>query len=163
MNWLKKEAQGKGVCNCILLWLCFNLGYSVLVCTTFILLKMPPIEFPGGKITIDAKLFLALPIVVLIEEVLFRGPLICVAKIRCSLKNTLIAAAILSMIFGLVHGLWICIFIQGVAGFGLSLLFLKCGGLQGRYIKAITATTTAHVAFDAILLLICMQHGMKEF
>ncbi|OGZ97663.1 MAG: hypothetical protein A2676_03635 [Candidatus Sungbacteria bacterium RIFCSPHIGHO2_01_FULL_51_22] len=66
---------------------------------------------------------------------------------------------VLSAIFGAAHGNIINIFIQGVSGFMSLLLFLKCGGWQGRYVKALLTTGITHTLFNGVLTLIAITGG----
>lgn len=155
--WLKKEAQGKAALFWIFAVVKINLVYSftalwVLSHMGVVVPNIPGIEqiFTGGIIAIlivSAKY-------VLLEELTFRFPLAILAWLQYSLGSVLVFALVLSIFFGLAHGSPEHILLQGVSGFFLSLLFLKCGGLQGRPFKALACAFSAHWLYNASLFFI---------
>ncbi len=79
-----------------------------------------------------------------IEEVVFRLPLSIAVTNGWSLSAILACAVFLSIIFGLSHGRY-NIFIQGVSGIFLSLLFLKCSEVAFITFKIMLARQDLHV------------------
>lgn len=57
-------------------------------------------------------------------------------------------ALISSTLFGIVHGGYQNICVQGVHGFTMFLIFLKSGGPQNRLVKATFVTTAYHAWFN---------------
>jgi membrane-anchored protein YejM (alkaline phosphatase superfamily) len=95
---------------------------------------------------------------VFFEEIIFRTPLLIVIWLQKwlgrSLAVVLITSVVLSVLFGLVHGSIANIFTQGVGGLIWSVLFLKSGGMQGKFFKPIATATAAHFIWDAMLIAI---------
>lgn len=84
------------------------------------------------------------------EEVVFRYmPLIIVIMLCGVSKKVLYCALIVSILFGFLHGGYAHIFVQGVVGILFSIVFLKCGGLQKKYIKAVSASTLTHFGVNS--------------
>ena len=90
-------------------------------------------------------------------------PLAFLSGVGLSTAKVLVFAIIFSVIFGFLHGGIPNIFIQGVGGFMYSVLFLKCGGLQGNYTKAIATSTAVHFLFNMTLLAIAIISGGTSF
>lgn len=88
------------------------------------------------------------------EELLFRLPLAFFAWLRLPLELVLCLAVLMSIWFGLLHGLAFNILFQGFAGLLYSILFLKCGGLQGKPSKALFVTFIAHAINNSVVLLL---------
>jgi hypothetical protein len=96
---------------------------------------------------------LILPLAVVLEELLFRLPLILPLALFGVGRVTLAAAFLLSFGFGQLHGDWHWL-VQGPGGFLLCLVFIKCGGARGGtgYAKAFTSACAVHLLFNSILL-----------
>jgi membrane protease YdiL (CAAX protease family) len=86
-----------------------------------------------------------LPIAALGEELVFRLPLALFIHHDARPVTILIAALVLSVLFGGAHGGWWQIPVQGVGGFIFCLAFLKCGGLKKKYGKALFSGTAIHL------------------
>ncbi|MBP9669700.1 MAG: CPBP family intramembrane metalloprotease [Candidatus Pacebacteria bacterium] len=56
-----------------------------------------------------------------------------------------------SALFAYVHHGWMSIFLQGIGGVALSVVYLKCGGLEGRWLKATWYSTVSHTFFNFVL------------
>lgn len=84
--------------------------------------------------------------VVMMEELIYRAPLVLVAHF----SRPLIIPSILvsSVLFGWAHGDWTNIFVQGVDGIIFSVVFLKCGGMRNNLPKGLLSATIAHILFD---------------
>ena len=102
------------------------------------------------------------------EESLFRAPLFIFTfnarRFHCGLKAFIILSIFLSIAFGSVHAIGhystlifnICV--QGVYGFGLCMIWLKAGGLNGKFWKPIFTTTLFHGFTNITLITICAHH-----
>ncbi len=164
MRWLEKEALGKQVglyiIGCLLLKLFFV--FFVLCTVRLLEIEIPPVNRKEMPI-----FTFSFPIIflgsVITEEILFRLPLAIFLEKKWSIPGVLAAAFVLSVIFGILHGSVYHIFIQGIAGFIYSILFLKCGGLQRKYFKAINTTITAHLSWNTILVGIAIATGATLF
>lgn len=97
------------------------------------------------------------------EELFYRFPLAFFVWLKWPLKRMLLVAATLSLLFGFFHGGILYVFLQGTIGFGLCLIFLKCGGSHKRYFKAIGATTLTHCFLNGVLLAISVLQGYSPF
>ncbi|GEM_PF-5838991 len=69
-------------------------------------------------------------------------------------------AAILSVIFGILHGGIIFIAIQGMLGFIFCLIFLKTGGLRGALVKPLLCSTATHAVYNVIFVIGSLFAGM---
>ncbi|MBI2048103.1 MAG: CPBP family intramembrane metalloprotease [Parcubacteria group bacterium] len=95
-----------------------------------------------------------------LEEVLFRLlPTMLLAETLRSqssekqrTRSILTIAVISSIIFGLFHGALINILFQGVSGFILFFVFLKCGGYKKQYAHALCASVAVHSSYNAMVL-----------
>ena len=92
----------------------------------------------------DSTPLLSIVLLALIEEVKYRLPLSIFVKLKFPIWAIIIVAIILSVIFGLGHGNALNILTHGWAGLLYCVLYLKCGGMQGKPGKAIFVTTLAH-------------------
>ena len=86
------------------------------------------------------------------EEITFRFYPIYIAMHLFGVSIYVVAIVIIiSIMFGVMHGSFKNIFIQGIFGFLYSLLFLAAGGFQERYVLAIIAATISHSLNNYIL------------
>ena len=99
----------------------------------------------------DNTPLLSIVLLALIEEVIYRLPLSIFVKLKFPTWAIMIVAIILSVIFGLAHGNALNILVQGWAGLLYSILYLKCGGMQGKPGKAIFVTTLAHSLHNTLV------------
>ncbi|OGZ06680.1 MAG: hypothetical protein A3D65_02040 [Candidatus Lloydbacteria bacterium RIFCSPHIGHO2_02_FULL_50_13] len=118
--------------------------------TLLIYLEESPIVF----------LFLVLPSLALLEEVFFRLPLAIFIAARGHPMVIFVVAIMLSAIFGYAHGGWWQIPLQGVSGFMLCIIFLKCGGLQNKYGKALLSSSCIHLISNWIAFYLMAVWGM---
>ncbi len=108
--------------------------------------------------------FILLGLGVLAEETFFRYmPLMLAAASGFKIEALLFISVISSALFGYIHGGFPYIAFQGVTGFLLCLLFLKCGGLHGHHFKALTASTLAHFSIDMFVAIAMYLHGERYF
>jgi membrane protease YdiL (CAAX protease family) len=106
------------------------------------------------------ELALLLVGVVILEEVLFRLVPLGLARLFRASPRVMVLIAILSSIgFGLAHGSWTSILIQGVSGLCLSLIYLKAGGLSGRVIRGFDWSCGAHLCFNALVFAVALATG----
>lgn len=164
-RWLKYEAHGK----MLFLWMFACLGlqfvYIAGMGELFQFLKLVSDGTgeevvsvpPGTAFLISAAFveellhrFLPLFFAVAIVELLCRFSTTCIAEKMAEWRMSwVIAIAIISSIdFGIRHGGPGHIFFQGVLGFMWCILFLKCGGNQKRFTKALGVTTTNHFLYN---------------
>lgn len=161
VSWLAVEARGRKVAVFIFIFLVFNIVYSFSVLEFYDFLG---VEFPmpdalkqvrNGKIVNIPWYFPGALLSTFLgaawEELIFRSPLLLAVFWWNRSGKILLAAAALSLVFGLAHGSYHHIFIQGVTGFCLSLLFLKCGGLNEKLNKPILICSSAHALLNIII------------
>jgi membrane protease YdiL (CAAX protease family) len=163
MRWLKKEVTGKKFFLCVAAFLGVRLLYALGCCAVANLLgiNIPPVS--RGKVPILTLSFpFFLLTAVFLEESLFRLPLAILIQRGWRIGKILVSALILSILFGLYHGSIHHIFVQGIGGFIYSILFLKCGGLQKNYQKALCTTTITHFLFNTIIIIIALAQGVTE-
>lgn len=118
-------------------------------------------ELPLLKEKFFVIMLFSVPFAVFMEEAVWRLllvlPLAFIVESKARPKVLLVSTLLLSMIFGYIHkipGGIPSILLQGVGGLLLSVVFLKCGGLQGKYWKALGASTCVHIVFNWIPLFI---------
>lgn len=89
-------------------------------------------------------------IAALAEELMFRAPLYLPARFGFH-KATVICLVVFAVAFGFAHGGIINIAAQGVGGILLGVVFLKCGGMQQKFFKALLASTSYHALYNCLL------------
>ena len=100
----------------------------------FWMIRPPPLEFLAALASQATG-----------EDVLFRLLPIALIRKRTDSRLWLILTIVASsLVFGYLHDSFFNIAVQGGAGLLFSLLFLKCGGMQGRYLKALAYTSIVH-------------------
>lgn len=169
MVWIWKEARGLQVAGLIILCVSTQLGWSIFVFSTTLALGFIPVPIEAAqnlesgsltsRVSIHASsLFTLLSKILteiaelIAEEILYRFPLVVPILLRWSPGGTLGIAIILSILFGLAHGNAYHILIQGVGGFFYAILFLKCGGAQRHFPKALSVTVATHILYDGTLI-----------
>ncbi len=159
MIWLQQTVQTGEIGFYIVYFLALKFAYGSSIC--WIMKNLLKIKFEKTAIEEKENQTIAfLPLMflgVFFEEVIFRLPLAFGINAHWPFYGILIFAAVLSTIFGFVHGGIKHIFVQGVGGIPYYILFLKCGGLEMHYNDAITVTTLTHFLFDLILFIRVMS------
>jgi membrane protease YdiL (CAAX protease family) len=150
-----------------------DLAYSFIASFVMNFLGIIP-DRPVGNLGIEILNWYFLPTILFratIEELIFRFPLSCAVITWGVSKKVLGAALVSSLIFGFLHGG--CtnfgfiyegvhhIFLQGVGGLFYCLLYLKCGGLNKRFLKPIVVTTIAHATYNSAVALIVLCFGSR--
>lgn len=93
------------------------------------------------------------------EEIVRLLPLALTVRFsRRSPGAVMSAAVITAALFGAAHvtnglPLWFTIICQGATGFVMNLLYLKGGGLHGRWFRGFLTALAFHVAFDYAILI----------
>lgn len=105
-------------------------------------------------------LFCLLPVFAAIEELIYRLPLCIFIERNASNSTIIIVSVALSFLFGHAHGGWIGVPAQGVMGLVFCVVFLKCGGLQKKYLKAFTSATLVHFTYNFIVFSLFLQFGI---
>ena len=86
------------------------------------------------------------------------APIIFVLSRRTNFGDIMSAvlpiAVISSVIFGLAHGHWYNVIIQGVYGLAFSAIYLKCGGLRGKFLTGTFCSTAAHAMLNTLMFLL---------
>jgi membrane protease YdiL (CAAX protease family) len=88
------------------------------------------------------------------EEMVFRATLALPWLIFRKSKVAILGAALLSSyLFALIHdpGNFYNIVFQGIVGFGLCIIFLKCGGMKGKFFQALWVTVSIHFLHNMIV------------
>lgn len=150
LDWLKEEVKGYGIPKfiflCIFLILTFNFVTERII--NILNYKIPDSGTRIPVVSALSRYILNGPK----EEVIWRlVPLGLGTTILGRSKYILIIAMISSIWFGIMHGNIFNIFIQGIGGFILCIMFLKCGGFQKKYTKAFLTTSTTHILLNIIL------------
>lgn len=163
MRWLEKEARGKYVFFYIIACLAIKCVYTYTVLLLLNLLHAVPTSPTRVPIPLVWYIPFWLFAMALMEEIMFRLPLVLCVELKWSVNKTLLVAAALSALFGYAHGGFRFILFQGVFGFLYSILFLKCGGLERRYVKALLVSTTIHFLWNGTLAAIAYASGLTSF
>lgn len=163
MNWLKEEVKGWDILKFIFfsVFMIFTLGFVAERIINALDYKIPyPLE--GTNVPILSLQLLSLILIKgLLEETIWRFAPLSLGTIILGQSRLILIIAIISSIgFGIIHGNFLNIFQQGIGGLILSIMFLKCGGFQGKYVKAFLTTSTAHILFNIIFFGIRFMSGM---
>lgn len=165
-KWLSIDIGAKKVCGVIILAIIVKLLF-VLVgiwIIKYFNVYVPPTPISREEIPLLRLSFLFwLLYVAILEEAMYHLlPLVFTMELLGGSKRAMIAVVVISSaIFGWVHGGFTHIFIQGVSGFILCLVFLKCGGLQRKYVKALTASAAVHFLFNGFICLARVVAGAR--
>ena len=168
-QWLGDEAKSLKTFRIIFLSVPINLLIVMIMATLLSIMGLlpensKPIGIPILTWFFPVFLFLA----ALFEELIFRLlPLLVGIAIlhgydieeKSSYYPRLILMFSAAIIFGYAHGSWVNIFLQGFAGLVFSLVWLKCGGLQKRWVKATLCSTLAHALYNGAIALIIISQG----
>jgi hypothetical protein len=93
------------------------------------------------------------------EEVMYRLPIAVLMEMRIPYWVIIPVILFIQLYFGFKHGSIEHILFQGVGGIMLCVLFLKCGGMQRKYGKALMSVVLAHYILKIILLLSSVYLG----
>ncbi len=93
------------------------------------------------------KLIVVLMLTMALEEIIFRLPLAVAARFL-PFRWIMLVALTLSTAFGYVHAQMPGVAIQGVGGFIMCLLFLKCGGLNKKITKPYFVCLLSHTLWN---------------
>jgi hypothetical protein len=165
MKWLSEEICGrKNLALAILFVTVAQYFYTAWMLDIFHFLgiKLSPVAGEEYPIYSFSFPFILLRIVFW-EEVKYRLPAALLLELK--LPHWVIVSAIflLQIYFGWLHGGTSHIFLQGAGGIAYCVLFLKCGGMQRKYAKALGSVTAAHYAWDVLMVIICAYYGATTF
>jgi hypothetical protein len=129
----------------------FNIIYSLIAAFT---LSMIWVDLPENKLQVEASvIFFAMVLVMAgLEELVFRMPLAVVIFFKMPKWVLIFTICGLSALFGYLHGSFVNIAVQGVAGVAYSGLFLLAGGLERKFARAYITCVLTHFSFNSILL-----------
>ena len=173
-EWLEEEPTGRQYWKFLFKsWLIF-LAYGVLFGIIILIYKEKansptPDTFDWRFGKLADNLFFLSPAIFLItvivltslEELIFRWlPLLAGVKIFGRSALTLITAISSSVIFGWLHGVsypdhlkvFLFILLQGVLGFWLCLVYLKCGSFYKHNLKALFSSLAIHLSYNILSL-----------
>ncbi len=164
MDWLEKERSisGKRLLEFIItraiLILCVANG---IVCV----LMFIGVDFPkptNGEIyMLEWSFPITLAIGVVLEEFGFRLlPLAFTIGLIGNSSWILLVILCSSIVFGVAHGSMWHILVQGLVGVWLSIIFLKVGGFQRKYLRAWLICTAIHFCYNGIICLIVIFNGV---
>ena len=88
------------------------------------------------------------------EEIVFRAPLSLLGPLSCRWSSQIViwAVVLISILFGYLHGDWTNILLQGGLGLIFSLVYLKMGGMRGRVLIPLLASSAVHFLYNGIFL-----------
>lgn len=154
IDWLRREPFGSEWRRFLGAAVIAKLVISV-VCISLALMVTPIAEVEGIREVLDTIMRRPdlLLWVVMAEELLFRLPLVFFLAIWKVGRVTLVAAVVLSLIFGEMHGPWHAL-VQGPGGMVMCVAFIKCGGARGGwgYAKGYASAVAVHLCFNSIFL-----------
>ena len=157
-DWLLKEAEGWEVVGWVFAGAVAIVSYSMAI-STFVS-RIIASQLNSGHLQYVLSqppyvIILMILAAAFIEEVIFRGlPTFFARRIFGErVAVILIIAVMSSVVFGWIHGGPIKVLMQGVCGFIFYLIFLKCGGMRGKYAKALIASTMTHALVNIIFWL----------
>jgi hypothetical protein len=83
---------------------------------------------------------------------------------RTAIKTALIIAIPASMYFGYLHGGYVHILMQGIGGYILSIVYIKCGGLSARCLAGWASSSALHFFMNmSVTILAVMIFGMQFY
>lgn len=156
LDWLEDEAIGFEVVSLIfkiliidLVWTFFAMMVLVGAGSTLNFYQLTSVPIPDN---IDLYFLIFLFSAAMVEEALFRFfPLLIAVALWGKSRLIIGVMVVSSIIFGFIHGGPINLIFQGVGGFFLCIIFLKCGGFQKRPLKALLSSTTAHFLYNLVI------------
>lgn len=168
MNWLKREINGKQLYSFVIASIALNFGYSILAFKVMGILNIgiSPVRSAADQIPIFT---IFTPFILLgaafVEEIFFRfAPLFVAVEMELSAKKLFVVVLVISAVFGICHGSAQHILFQGIGGVIFSVVFLKCGAMQGRYFKALIASAVSHFLFNvAVIITAVIKGGATSF
>jgi len=173
MSWVEKESRGYGIVMIIMSAVILNFISNVVVLYIVEIISFNisdmPIEASVSETKDSIKMIsLYLPCFLYasaaLEEILFRLiPLTFAVEVWGTSKKVFLVAIVSSIIFGVLHGGYDHIFLQGISGFVYCIVFLKCGGLNENYIKGFLSSSTAHFLFNMTIVLILVVVGGNQY
>ncbi len=153
--WLQKPLIARKIPSYVLGATLLNL-FATLSMAVFLMQYNAPLPQLISKDDALWYMPLLLLIDVFIEELLFRAPL-SIKAFQSTPTRLLISTLTISALFGFVHGTVFNIAIQGISGIIFSILFLKGGGLQGKFWRGIALSGAVHALGNGILWVVYMS------
>lgn len=168
-QWLQKKPVGLwGYIKHIIAMTTIGLGYTVVIGAINALAATPILpdwlhmndKPPLLQLLFMLVLFIGAIPNAIAEELIFRAPISAIVrKWPKNGKATIVGIAILSAIFGFIHGGQhsligglVTVLSHGPMGILLSLSYLKCGGREGKFWKPIGVTIAIHTLINMILV-----------
>jgi membrane protease YdiL (CAAX protease family) len=153
IRYLQKEVSWPWVPILILAAVCSSILLIVAASSLLVALKLNTHGMSNSvmqvQVTIGYFITVVIPVVI-IEEGAFRAPL-TISAIYGWHRTTLVILVSSSIIFGLIHGNVLNLLFQGVGGIILGLVYLKCGGMQGKYLKPMFVSTVTHICINGFI------------
>jgi len=163
-KWLRYEVPRKRLLTFILYSIAIAFSLSVLSGAILISVDADLKDVKIGKKILTAGFFSTLFVCAAIEEIFFRFIPLYFARLLTKKTSIILFVAIISsIIFGDLHGNAWHIFLQGISGFILCVVYLKCGGMQGKIIKPLSCSTLSHFGFNSFLTLLALVGGSTTF
>ena len=162
MSGLAKEPRGLQLWLWVIGFLALDLVYIFAVVVMFDHYGITLPEPSRARIPINYFLPIFLIGAAFFEECMFRLPLAVMVEHDWTVSQIALGVLGLSTVFGLLHGGILNILVQGVSGLLYSVLFLKCGGYQGRIGKPILCSTAVHFLFNASISAAILAGGGTE-
>ncbi|MFA5831451.1 MAG: hypothetical protein WC878_06495 [Candidatus Paceibacterota bacterium] len=165
MKWLSTEICGrKNLVLAILFVTVAQYFYTAGMSDIFHFLGIKLSPVAGKEYSIYAFSFPFIILwIVFWEEVKYRLPVALLLELKLPHWMMFPMIFSLQLYFGSLHGGMSHFFFQGAGGIAYCILFLKCGGMQRRYAKALGSVTAAHFAWDMLLASICAHYGATTF
>lgn len=161
-EWLNTEPKGRALWKFLALVILINYGYAswVEVAASAFVIDLPHAKVLESLVREHALfLFALLPFLAALEELIFRLPLALFLKFNVRSETLCAVAFVLSTVFGLAHGGWVGVPIQGVMGVVFCVVFLKCGGLRKKYRKAFLSSTAVHFTYNFSVISLFLIFG----
>ena len=99
-----------------------------------------------------------------LEELIFRLPVSFLIRDIGYLDQRVFSFVLVwQIVFGLMHGGFLNIFVQGVLGLMLVAVYLKCGGAKGKTLKPLLVATFAHALYNGLIAVEMLLRGYNFF
>lgn len=107
-------------------------------------------DLAGGYHPRLREILVAVLLVAILEEMIFRAPLYLFV-VWGGPRIATAAALVSSILFGWMHGGFGNIPIQGIGGIIFCIVFFKCGAMQRKFIRGLSSSITTHFLIDAFI------------
>ncbi len=151
IEWLETRVRGFEYVNVVVGFILFQVLWMGFIYFSYAVLGKP-ITTDGFTLAVatSPRALVLLLIGATIEETLFRFPITFTRVIKAPVWASFLLAILSSVVYGGLHPGAINNLIQGVSGMILCIQFMKCGGFQGNYWRALASCMFTNMVLKAL-------------